>query len=231
VIAHEYGHLVATELSHRFTGADGLPRRTTVEDRLRELALADDSKRLFFLGHELFADLFATFVCGPAYPAYCLRYRFAPTSDPDDRHPHARRRLREMLRLLVAMAKVDKDNRDFAATGLPELWTRTCADANAPEEPPDDGLDDLAAELHDMILADTTLARVRYTASDHVASGSAGVQLAAGQVPKASIAVILAGAWRWRLQRERTSTPALQLKREVAEVEATALAAMGPVDG
>jgi hypothetical protein len=72
VAAHEFGHLLG--LGSKFRG------------EIERLAQGDNERNWV---HEHFADLFATYVLGPAFACTCLLTRFDPSSDPNRQsHTH-----------------------------------------------------------------------------------------------------------------------------------------------
>jgi hypothetical protein len=96
VSVHEYGHFVASILERR-EDAGGIPRTVVpVERLLHDWGAEHELPRLYWHGHELFADAVATAVTGPAHPDYCLRYRFDPAraDESTPTHPAPARRMR-----------------------------------------------------------------------------------------------------------------------------------------
>ncbi|HLZ29681.1 MAG TPA: hypothetical protein VKV73_20370 [Chloroflexota bacterium] len=97
VAVHEFGHFVGPELFER--GADNA-RHYRFKDYLDQEAQLDPKNGGFV--HEQFADLFATYAIGPAYPCVCILLRFTPaTAHVDgDSHPSAAKRVYLMLKWL-----------------------------------------------------------------------------------------------------------------------------------
>ena len=111
VVVHEYGHFVASVLQSR-EDIGGMPEGVVlVERRLFAKANEEELPRLYWHGHELFADAFATAVTGPAHAEYCIRYRFDPfqahESPPPHSHPTPARRMRIQFAVLDTLAMAD----------------------------------------------------------------------------------------------------------------------------
>ena len=107
VAVHEYGHFLAA-VRDETTYSGGVPKRKLP---VEEALYAESEKPLNYRhGHELWADMVASFVAGPAYTDYCLRYRFDPaTADlPSATHPPTARRMRVQFTVLERLAKEDK---------------------------------------------------------------------------------------------------------------------------
>jgi hypothetical protein len=93
VAAHEFGHFVGP----------GWPtpdaKRNGYQDFLTETNIGDES----YL-QEYFADLFATFVLGPAFVNSCLLHRFDPVREEGQFHPSDRQRAVGILAALEMLA-------------------------------------------------------------------------------------------------------------------------------
>lgn len=121
VAAHEFGHFVAHDLM----------RQDIFGDSFRKLLKREEAKgepHVRFL-HEFFADVFATYTTGPAYPCTCIALRFDPgTSQQDSRtHPSDARRVHLLLRTLRAMDEISGSAiRPYHETvnELARLWER-----------------------------------------------------------------------------------------------------------
>jgi hypothetical protein len=101
--AHEFGHLVAQE--QRELGIDGVYDQLVAEEiaAAREVPIAH--------ARELFADVFATYALGPAYPCTAILLRFSPldadTADADATHPNDGKRVVAMLEALRWLSETD----------------------------------------------------------------------------------------------------------------------------
>lgn len=101
VAAHEFGHFVAPLLkAEDRTGTEFWPVKAVLERLERQESLRDR-----FYVEELFADLFATYVLGPAYPCTCMLLRWDPwTAHMDgDEHPSDAKRVYWILKVLEEM--------------------------------------------------------------------------------------------------------------------------------
>jgi len=108
IAAHEYGHFVADQLVER-KDRDGLPDWVfPVAAGLRKAAEEAERPKLWRMGHEIFADTFATYVCGPAYAHAYLRPRYqAEQHRVSDTHPTVAARAGVILATLDKMAETD----------------------------------------------------------------------------------------------------------------------------
>jgi hypothetical protein len=122
VAAHEFGHLLG--LGPRF--------RTSLE------SLTQRAQERSWL-HEHFADVFATYVLGPAFACTCLLTRFDPTGDPNrswETHPSDDLRARAILWTLDEMERTVADHAR-AMTSIAALLSTTwrdCLSAAAPRQ-------------------------------------------------------------------------------------------------
>jgi hypothetical protein len=162
VAAHEYGHFVAGELVRAGT-KDSLPDFTfPVAEALRNAVLQADRPNLWSLGHEVFADSFATYICGPAYVHMCLRLRFHPSIaefTADRAHPPPSSRARVILGTLERMAACDPSGFvPMAAQNLRSFWA-AASPAAQPDQP---DLDQLAKESWDILDANRHTRKLRY---------------------------------------------------------------------
>ncbi|MCA1691674.1 MAG: hypothetical protein LC733_05535, partial [Actinobacteria bacterium] len=200
VAVHEYGHFVATELRYRRIGDDDLPvAEALVEDRLRELS--PDNPLRFRLGHEIFADLFATYVAGPSYLHYCIRHRFEPAREPEPGHPQARRRVAASLSMLDAMAtRPGGDSLVPIAEYLRTQWSEACSVVGLATEPAEDELGIFVEELSGVVLNDAKLAYVAY--KTHLPARMLGERLRRNEAVYGPVAVVLNAAWSARVSAE-----------------------------
>jgi hypothetical protein len=124
VAAHEFGHFIGP----RWPAPNG--DRTGYQTFL-------DIKDLGPKAHleEYFADLFATFVLGPAYLCACLAYRFDPASQGDDYHPNDRYRAVWILTGIEELKKASKGQSaeilDSILTSQSQDWTAAVAASGA----------------------------------------------------------------------------------------------------
>ncbi|MBP0455716.1 hypothetical protein J5Y04_40275 [Kitasatospora sp. RG8] len=128
VVAHEFGHFVGTTLTVMRRGKEVL----ALEEELADAGSPDHRSWL----HESFADVFATYVIGPAYGLSCAFERFNPVAaDKDDDHPAPNTRLALIEGVLAAYA----------------------------DGHPHDGYDRMISRIHDVWAAQTTEAGVHGT--------------------------------------------------------------------
>jgi hypothetical protein len=163
VAAHEYGHFVAGHLVRKGT-KDGLPNWTfPVSEALRNAASEADRPNLWLLGHEVFADSFATYVCGPAYANMCLRLRFHPAVAAftvAKTHPPPEARARIILATLERMAADESGGFLPMAVGtLRRFWASASNIAAEPKRP---DLDFLAQESWDILDNNRHTRQLRY---------------------------------------------------------------------
>jgi len=104
VAAHEFGHFLGPALEVHT--ADGRSRHPFQE--LLERARQQDARAGSFL-HEHFADVFATYAVGPAYPFACILLRFDPTMAHRDGSQHPSNAKRAYL-ILKVLEKMDAGN-------------------------------------------------------------------------------------------------------------------------
>jgi hypothetical protein len=204
VALHEYGHFVAANLTRREEVEATVRTITPVEDLLHHAATASELPLLYSHGHELFADAFAAATAGPAFPHYCLRYRFEPSAAQvtTATHPSAVRRIRIQLTVLTMLAKDDPNgylSADISA--LSEQWHASLAAAGVPPDiPADPRLDQLESDVASLVLEDRRLKRLHY--AGHLSAcvlAEAGLSTAGRPSP----AQIVNAAWRARTRIER----------------------------
>jgi hypothetical protein len=175
-----------------------------VEGLLHKTGAEEEVPRLYWHGHELFADAFATAVTGPAHAEYCLRYRFeaATAHEPTPTHPSPARRMRMQLRVLDELASGEADGLlTTEATELRRAWqTSIEAAGQVPEVPADALLDPLEAQLLEL-LADEQLKAIRYRS--HGAAWRLAESKLEAREPDATAAHVLNAAWRLRRGIER----------------------------
>jgi hypothetical protein len=117
--AHEFGHLVAQDLLE--LRPDG---------SYEQLVATEINASEFSVAHarELFADVFATYVLGPAYPATAMLLRFNPADAgaPDERstHPSDLKRAHVMIHALRSLSAMHAGHRpyDQVASMIEGAW-------------------------------------------------------------------------------------------------------------
>jgi hypothetical protein len=224
VAVHEYGHFVAATYTRRDV-VDGVPTTVVpVEDLLHDAAV--ERPVVYTHGHELFADGLAVSVAGPAYTAYCLRYRFdaAAAQTSTGTHPAQVRRVRLQLAVLDALAQNDPGGfLQMAASGLRKRWGQLLEGAGVKQDPdPDADLDPLEERLVRMVLDEDRLRRVHY-GGHQIARQLAEASLRpADDTP--GIAHVLNGAWSMRAQLEGGALGGTALAAQLAVVDTAARA-------
>jgi hypothetical protein len=196
VAAHEYGHFVATQMKKRVMMADDVPDVVQVfEQDLRADAREKERPAVFWKGHELFADAFATWVTGPAYVWYCRVYRFDPvvTDSLDHRHPPDYLRLRTMETVLQAMAAEDPTGSLAAAARALAPWIGAAVAAQVPPE--DAWLTDLGETMARLVTTNADLRPVAYSGADHVRARSLATGSTAPVLGTEPTAIVLNALW------------------------------------
>ncbi|GIF71213.1 hypothetical protein [Asanoa siamensis] len=186
ILVHELGHLVA----------DALPAPGDKDARpvLFHLDRSDDP----LLG-ELFADVFATYALGPAYPVAVMTLRARPDrfDDATATHPSWDRRVWTMVAALRAQA-------DLAADPLTAAGHRRAADEVARRwkalnpvttEPPKRAEEDARGLVE--LLDHNAPARLGF--DPLIGLAPLVDALDRGQPPAGDPVAIVAAAWRWRL--------------------------------
>jgi hypothetical protein len=136
VAAHEFGHLL------------GHGSRSQLKPRIE--ALARDYQERNWV-HEHFADLFATYVMGPAFACTCLLTRFDPSMDPSvnsETHPsHGARAAAIVWALSEMETEIEPATRTMSTVSrlVDETWRACLADAS-------DGRDTRISERQDQLL-------------------------------------------------------------------------------
>jgi hypothetical protein len=213
IAVHELGHYVAANLEEAETGrpifeevVKGLQKRAREESAARPdgTSLERKLERLQRHANELFADLFAVYVLGPAYVFTCVLLRFDPaaayqaTSD----HPSDDDRCRALLAMLVAM---DAAAYRKVADLLGDLWADSLGAAGLEAKgAAGSGLAAWAVELIHPALRHNLPPAARYAgwASAVALAGELEGSAPVGQIDlgAAGIADVLNAAWlaRWR---------------------------------
>jgi hypothetical protein len=260
VLVHEFGHHAAHSLLNAdpairylvrpvvsYLAAEALREQQEDAETLRhqqaagacaecsvEQERADRSKereRVSNWLHELFADVFATYALGPAYPVSVIVLRASPdgVDGGTDTHPPWQRRVLTMLAVLHAMSEPDVGGDQaarfalFADNVVEPLWRG--AGAVVPPDGADRERPARQAREMTRLLAEHALPRLRYPVEgpvealvEQLSQGSESADTAplpAGTAP----AHVVDAAWQWRLRnweaqewrRAATSTRALRL--------------------
>jgi hypothetical protein len=209
ICVHEFGHHVARALgAARSERNDKSPIEVYLKGEAAFEAQFSDStpevaqSRL----QELFADAYATYAVGPAYPIACITCRI-----PADRvtratasHPSWLRRVYLMAATLDAMSETTglERYRMAADQRVRPLWRQLASDAL-----PDEGMCAYLTEMARRIVTDLlgrhAAAELRYAGGDQVraitsllAQGQGSAELPSGTV----VAHVLNAAWAWRLE-------------------------------
>ena len=128
VAAHEFGHFVAGRLNAaRPDGSRYLPFQDEKKN-FREQHKDLGEEWMFYL-EEYFADVFATYVLGPAYACTCFLLRFDPASahlEKDKRHPSYAKRAYAVVQTLRRMNGEQDSKGDYQKPTdvLAGLWAQ-----------------------------------------------------------------------------------------------------------
>jgi hypothetical protein len=205
VAVHEYGHFVASVLPLREDVA-GMPKATIpVEQLLHESGAKGELPRLYWHGHELFADALATVVTGPAHADYCLRYRFDPVSahEATPTHPAPARRMRLQLKVLDRLAQRDVSGLLAGdAKRLRTTWSQMlAATEQSADVAPDGLLDPLETKLLKLLFGGSAkLSPIHYDCHAlAIALSESGLEQ---PQPDLSVAHVLNAAWSARRRIE-----------------------------
>jgi hypothetical protein len=139
-VAHEFGHLWAQGVKN---DASGLQQRFI--NRLTPPAAASSgassasTRWTDVHAREFFADIVATYVCGPAYASACLSLDFDPAEDESsDSHPSGHDRVHCMLIALECLAPTyasyNEENVHYIRKQLVERWNSARISAGRPIE-------------------------------------------------------------------------------------------------
>jgi hypothetical protein len=236
VVAHEFGHFVASRLTHRLRGTKPLDvlRRELREQLARDLpaAVRDPATRKA-LAHldEFFADAFAVYALGPAYACACVLLRFDPERAfvETDEHPSDDSRAYLLFRLLHELSPHYRK----LAGALRATWQDGLTAAGRGESPAASAwLDRTAAKITDVLSAQLTEAAVQ--TEDWARASEIARTIATDEwdedIPEVLLRDVLNGSWIARINEEESdletiSTRALELCRRAATRKATAGAA------
>jgi hypothetical protein len=202
VAVHEYGHFVASVFTRR-EERDGITTSVVpVEALVHGTASRHERPKLYWHGHELFADALATAVAGPAYTRYCIHYRFDPAGaqKASPTHPEPARRIRLQLAVLGKLAAAEPGSVYLEAetAAIRSAWAGALAAAGVAEDPqPDALLDPLEPQLI-ALLDDPKLDALRYRGQ--LAAQALANQLPDGAGSAETVPIALNAAWVARLK-------------------------------
>jgi hypothetical protein len=225
VAIHEFGHFAAARLTQvEVDGGGGGHPVLPVEQLVYRTSEKAELPQLYLHGHELFADAFGAAVAGPAYPRYCLRYRFpfAEAHKEKATHPTSARRMRLQIRVLEALSRHDSDG---FLRGETKAVERSWADGVhaaglSPDVPENPVLDELENNLLQIVLDHDVIRRMHYR--EHtVASELAANDLVTRQSPAA--AQVVNAAWDRRTQIERSAGTEGFIQKQLATLAERAI--------
>jgi hypothetical protein len=204
--AHEFGHFAGPEIRRELEGGSPQDAVNPFRDLLRSKWLGDDDGPRHWLdwhhAHEAFADIFATYTVGPAYPYACITLRFDPAAarEQTDWHPSPVKRVRLMVLTLKEMDDPDPLKAAFAGIvkDIERRWAGNRAaagDTGARDAPLLEWADSAFAELFP-IMRDNDLPDFAYTGFERAQTLAPALR---GDAPVLadglSIADVLNAAW------------------------------------
>jgi len=199
VAVHEYGHFVASVFVVREV-RDGMAESfVPVEELAHGAANRNELPKLYWHGHELFADALAAATAGPAYTRYCVHYRFDPVTARKDTpsHPEPARRIRLQLRVLEKLAQKQGAYLEAEADAIRKTWKAALDAVGVAVDPrPDELLDPLEDKLI-AVLDEPPLKAIRY--GDHGDAKALAIDLLDENSTTDSVAIALNAAWARRL--------------------------------
>lgn len=217
ILVHELGHHVADHLRNVDSGAV-LDKFPVIKSLANGAGTDKDHSHL----HELFADVFATYATGGAFPICAIVEQARPDQrfgDHTDTHPSWPARVRTMLSALRAMSTIDRDDpvasafADTADNVVEPLWSALTADhpdSGEPASPAElDVLRQRAEAIVDLLVKHTPAGlRFRFTSVYQLTEGLASRQPT--PLPEETTTVqVLDAAWRWRVGHLDASTNTL----------------------
>jgi hypothetical protein len=235
IAAHEFGHFVARRLEKRdpHTGQVATPVKDFLDREGAKHPRGPDYLE------ELFADLFATYVLGPAFACACILLRWDPWTahKVGGRHPSSAKRVHWILKVLE---ETDENKGGLLPTygavtrELRESWQRSLRLAGQPEQPDEktvDQLDRWRRELYPAVGENAKMVGARYTEQDWIRAKAMATQLR-GSDPLAlqegdRLAMVLNAAWWCRIRHgggdatrlRHIGQRAVRLCREIADRE------------
>ena len=157
--------------------------------------------------HELFADAFATYALGAAYPlsVMAIRVEYDRVAEESSTHPPWSRRVATMTATLEAMSRLDigqtaADTYHENSRWLASRWAALTGGQPGTECPAEDRAEDRAAGMVGL-LAKHALPRLRYDVTGPV--DRLREELDTPDMlppPEATPAHVLNAAWAWRLR-------------------------------
>jgi hypothetical protein len=221
VAVHEYGHFVASVFTIR-EERDGIVKGLVpVEDAIHGAATREERPKLYWHGHELFADALAVATTGPAYTRYCIHYRFDAASAQEDSptHPEPARRIRLQLKVLDKVA-AESPNEWLKAEAdeLRKTWSTALKRARVAVRPARDQLLDPLEDRLIALLDEPKLAALRYR--DHLPAATLALDFLNPNARTDSVAVALNAAWAARAAKPDSDLEAIAVacERMVKEV-------------
>ena len=155
IVAHEFAHVVARVTPHFRDLQRNYPYTLTTDEAV--------AARLSAQLEELFADIFATYSCGPAFAAAMIALHFDPVTAHAGRrnHPTHRQRVDVICQTLAAMEAASEGgpgDASFAGVGqrLSQLWRESLDRAGTPPEPDEPPLlrpDEVGPKLFEAVAA------------------------------------------------------------------------------
>lgn len=202
---HEFGHFVGPEIAA--TVKEGLRRR--VRYPFQEILDREYARglRWWYFAHEQFADVFATYALGPAYPCACMLGRFDPGAAHEDglRHPSAAKRVELTLRTLQRMDDAEALAAPYAGvlSELRKSWRDSLAAAGSRPDVDPAAAEELGRVFNELYsLIDEYLPILRYAGmsrAEELKRTLPGGQPSVGA--DVTIADILNAAWLCRIDR------------------------------
>jgi hypothetical protein len=157
IAAHEFGHFVAQRLREATPGVTAQIGFVTFKKNYLDTH-KDLGKVWEAYLEEIFADVFATYVLGPAFAFACLLLRFDPGASATDgvQHPSYAKRAHAILHTL-AMMNNEPDTIGLFKTMIDQLqksWNESVVSAGQPAEIPDqDRIEYLAVSFYGFLLS------------------------------------------------------------------------------
>ncbi|MEH1125492.1 hypothetical protein [Micromonospora sp. CPCC 206061] len=203
ILAHELGHMVAGTLpAPGQSSARPVEEYVSTEAELEAAITGADPTQARHRLHELFADVYATYALGPAYPLAVLTLRARPDrfEDATATHPSWTRRMWTMveaireLSVLVASPLVGQAYRRDANVLVLPRWFAVHGERLLDERA--QRLVRRQAKALVALLDRNAPPRLRYDGAFD--ADGLGQRLAAGGDESAAPGAVLNAAWRWR---------------------------------
>jgi len=203
VIAHELGHHVAARLEDRqVAGVRPVQTWLARESQDESMDTSMDFQQAGAWLHELFADVFATYALGTAFPlsVMAVRVEYDRTGETSKSHPSWSRRVATMIATLESMSHLDvgqptADTYRENSGWLAERWAGLTGGPPGQEY----RVEARAAEMVGL-LAKHALPRLRYDVTGPVTRLREELDIPdVPPPPGATPAHVLNAAWAWRL--------------------------------